>query len=79
MPNTYTLIIDAPELKPSTPEVAEALGELLKKYMEVPSSKRYLITQGNPVTIMLFKRLGGHVPGWTESVQYVDKLEDIKY
>lgn len=77
--NEYTLIIDAPELKPSSPEVAEALGVLLQKYMDVPFSKRYLITNGNFLTIMQFKRLGAHIPGWTESVQYVDSIGDIKY
>lgn len=75
--NVYTLIIDAPELKPSSPEVAAALGELLQKYMDVPFQKRYLVTQGNLLTIMQFKRLGSQIPGWTESVQYVDKIEDI--
>lgn len=75
--NVYTLIIDAPELKPSSPEVAAALGVLLQKYMDVPFLKRYLITKGNLVTIMQFKRLGSQIPGWTESVQYVDNIEDI--
>lgn len=76
--NVYTLIIDAPDLKPSSPEVAAALGILLQKYMDVPFMKRYLITKGNLITIMQFKRLGSQIPGWTESVQYVDEVEDIE-
>lgn len=76
--NVYTLILDAPELKPSSPEVAAALGILLQKYMDVPFKKRYLITNGNPVTIMQFKRLGSKIPGWETGVQYVNSFEDIK-
>lgn len=68
----YALIIDAPNLKPSSPKVADMLGILLEKYMKVPFKKRFLITQGNPVAIMQFKRLGSGIPGWTESVEYVD-------
>jgi len=70
--NTFTLIINAPELQPSSPQVAEMLGVLLLKYMEVPFKARFLVTNGNPVTQMQFKRLGKSIPGWTESVQYVD-------
>ena len=68
----YTLIINAPELQPSSPQVAEMLGSLLQMYMEVPFKNRILVTNGNPVTLMQFKRLGKSIPGWTESVQYVD-------
>lgn len=74
-PNTYALIIDAPDLQPSSPAVAEALGVLLQKYMEVPFKSRFLVTKGNPVTQMQFRRLGNSIPGWTQSVQYVDDLD----
>ncbi len=74
--NTYTLIIDAPELKPSSPEVAALLGTLLLKYMEVPFKARYLVTKGSVITLQQFKRIGKDIPGWTESVQYVDNYED---
>ena len=72
----YALIIDAPELKPSSPEVAKMLGELLRKYMEVPFNKRLLVTKGNLITTSQFKRLGKEVPGWTESVKYVDDYNE---
>ena len=74
--NTYTLIIDAPELKPSSPEVAALLGTLLQKYMEVPFKARFLVTKGSVITLQQFKRIGKDIPGWTESVQYVDNYED---
>lgn len=74
--NTFTLIIDAPELKPSTPEVAAALEILLKKYIEVPFKQRFFVSKGNLFTVMQFKRLGGTIAGWTDGVQYVDELED---
>jgi hypothetical protein len=74
--NTYTLVIDAPELHPSSPQVAELLGVLLQKYMDVPFKARYLVTNGNQVTIMQFKRIGKSIPGFTESVQYVDDYEE---
>lgn len=72
----YALIIDAPELKPSSPEVAKMLGGLLEKYMEVPFKKRFLVTKGNAITSSQFKRLGKEVPGWTESVKYVDDYNE---
>lgn len=74
--NTYTLIIDAPELKPSSPEVALLLGTLLQKYMDVPFKARYLVTKGSVITQQQFKRIGKDIPGWTESVQYVENYED---
>lgn len=55
----------------------DLLGVLLQKYMDVPFLKRYLVTKGSTVSIMQFKRLGSQIPGWTESVQYVDNIEDI--
>lgn len=74
IPNAnYTLVIDAPELKPSSPEVAQMLGTLLERYMAVPFKKRLLVTKGNPVTISQFKRLGNSIPGWTESIEYIDQ------
>lgn len=46
--------------------------------MAVPFKSRFLITKGNAVTISQFKRLGKQIPGWTESVQYVDNISEIK-
>lgn len=74
--NEYSLIIDAAELKPSSPEVANMLGTLLQRYMEVPFRKRFLITKGNPVTQSQFSRLGKTISGWTESVQYVNDFNE---
>jgi hypothetical protein len=71
-PNTMSLIINAPELQPSSPQVAQMLGVLLQKYIEVPFKARFFVTNGNPVTQMQFNRLGKSIPGWTEGVQYVD-------
>jgi hypothetical protein len=72
----YTLIIDAPELKPSSPQVADMLGELLGAYMAVPFKARFLTTAGNVVAVSQFKRLGKEIPGWTESVQYVKDFNE---
>ena len=72
----YALIIDAPDLKPSSPEVAKMLGGLLEKYMAVPFNKRFLVTKGNIITVSQFKRLGKEVSGWTESVKYVDEYSE---
>lgn len=72
----YTLIIDGTQLKPSSPKVADMLGSLLERYIKIPFKKRFLITEGNAIAIAQFKRLGGQIPGWTESVQYVDTVND---
>lgn len=71
----YTLVIDAPELKPSSPQVATMLESLLERYMAVPFKNRFLVTKGNAITISQFKRLGRSIAGWTESIQYVDDFE----
>lgn len=68
----YSLIVDAPDLKPSNPQVADMLGTLLERYIKTPFKKRFLITKGNIVTIMQFKRIGAQIPGWTEGVEYVN-------
>lgn len=73
--NSYTLIIDAPDLQPSSPKVAEMLGSLLDRYMKVPFKKRFLVTKGNVIAIMQFKRLGSNIPGWSQGVEYVDDYE----
>ena len=67
----YALIINVPDLKPSGSKVAEMLGTLLQRYMSVPFRKRYLVTKGNTITVMQFKRLGQHIPGWKDGVEYV--------
>ncbi len=74
--NTYSLVIDAPELQPSNPQVAEMLGGLLQQYMNVPFKSRFLVTNGSSVTMMQFKRIGKSIPGWTEGVQYVDSFAE---
>lgn len=52
------------------------LGTLLKRYMKVPFKSRFLTTKGSTVTVSQFKRLGKAIPGWTESVQYVDDFNE---
>ena len=71
----YALVIDAPDLKPSSQTVADMLGTLLEKYVAVPFKKRFLVTKGNVIAIMQFKRLGSKIPGWTEGVEYVDDYD----
>ena len=71
----YALVINVPDLKPSGSKVAEMLGTLLQRYMSVPFRKRYLVTKGNTITVMQFKRLGQRIPGWTEGVEYVNDYE----
>jgi hypothetical protein len=73
----YVLIIDAPDLKPSSPEVAALLGSLMSKYIEVPFKSRYLITKGNIISILQFKRIGNDIPGWNEGVKYIDSIEEV--
>lgn len=73
----YNLIIDAGELKPSSPEVAQHLGSVLMRYMEVPFTRRFLLTQGSAVTMSQFKRLGEQIPGWKESIEYVKDINEV--
>ncbi|QUH21737.1 hypothetical protein [Alkaliphilus sp. B6464] len=73
----YVLVIDGTDLKPSSPKVAEMLGTLLERYIKIPFKTRFLITQGNAVTVSQFRRLGGQIPGWTEGVQYAKDLNEV--
>jgi hypothetical protein len=71
----YSLIINVPDLKPSGNKVVDMLGTLLERYMRVPFKKRFLVTKGDAITIMQFKRLGAGVPGWSTGVEYVNDYE----
>lgn len=75
--NTYTLIIDPPELKPSSPEVTLELVKILKIIAEFPFKQRFIITYGNFFTIMQVKRLGATVPGWIEGVEYIENFDEV--
>ena len=72
----YSLIIDVSELKASSPEVAAILHQVVVRYMEVPFKRRFLVTQGSPVTLSQFKRLGKGVKGFNESVEYVNDQKE---
>lgn len=47
------------------------------RYMEVPFTRRFLLTQGSAVTMSQFKRLGGQIPGWKESIEYVKDTNEV--
>ncbi|KNF08629.1 hypothetical protein CLPU_6c01150 [Gottschalkia purinilytica] len=72
--NDYKLIIDASELKASTPQVADILEVLLRRYIEVPFKQRYLVSK-SITTKSQFRRLGSQIPGW--DVEYVDDAKSL--
>ncbi|QUH30718.1 hypothetical protein [Vallitalea guaymasensis] len=77
--NNYVLVINlSNDLKPSSPPVADKLTDLMKRYIEVPFKRRFLLTEGNIITISQFKRLGKQIPGWDEGIEYADNMQEVK-
>lgn len=76
----YNLIVDGKGVKPSNPEVADALKNALKLYIQTPFKARYIVKQDSAVGIMQSRRLVKSVTkdlGVDENViQYVESKED---
>ncbi|GAA0176614.1 hypothetical protein SH2C18_00020 [Clostridium sediminicola] len=62
--NEYNLIVDAGGVKPSTKEVAEALNNAIKLYIEGPFKKRFVVKLSDFIGQSQFVRLGKTRPGF---------------
>lgn len=74
----YCLLIDAKGVKPSTPDVAEALGEAMKLYIsdEFRFRKRFMTRLTSAVTQAQVDRLSRSIPGFSEKMTWVDNKEE---
>ncbi|EPR13027.1 hypothetical protein [Ruminiclostridium papyrosolvens] len=74
----YIMIVDAQGVKPSTPQVAEALGNALALYAsdEFKFKKRFMLNCASSITQSQAVRLSKNVPGFNTKVTFVDTKED---
>ncbi len=74
----YIMIIDAVGVKPSTPEVAEALGGALALYAsdDFKFKKRFMLKCASSITQAQVARLSKNVPGFDTKITFVDTKED---
>jgi len=73
-PNQYNLIVDSKEVKPSAPDVANALQELMKLYMNVPFKKRFIVKLDSAIGMSQVNRLSKEIPGF-DTIVFVDSSE----
>lgn len=75
----FTLIVDARGVKPSTPEVAAALGNAIRMYIQTPFKARYIVRQESAVGHMQSKRLTKSIVAELDlpnnTIEYVDSKE----
>lgn len=74
-PEDYTLIVDAKEVKASSPEVADALQSAMVMYISVPFKKRFMVKLASTVAQSQVVRLGKSIPNF-DLIEFVDTVED---
>ncbi len=74
----YIMIVDAQGVKPSTPQVAEALGNALALYSSdnFKFKKRFMLKCASAVTQAQVTRLSKDVPGFDDMITFVDTKEE---
>ncbi len=74
----YILIVDAQGVKPSTPQVAEALGNVLALYASdnFKFKKRFMLKNTSAISQSQAARLTKNIPGFDTKVILVDTKED---
>lgn len=76
-PQDYSLIVDGKDVKPSSPEVADALQGVMGMYLSVPFKKRYIVKLSSVVAQSQVQRLGKQVPGF-DQIEFVDSVQSVR-
>lgn len=74
-PQEFTLIVDAKGVKPSSPEVADALQKVMGMYINVPFKKRFMVNLDSSIAQSQVQRLGKSIPGF-DLIEFVDSSEE---
>ncbi len=74
-PEEYNLIVDAKGVKPSSPEVAEALQSVMGLYINVPFKKRFMVKLESSIAQGQVQRLGKSLPGF-DLIEFVDTSDE---
>lgn len=74
-PPEFTLIVDAKGVKPSSPEVAEALQSVMGMYINVPFKKRFMVKLDSSIAQSQVQRLGKSIPGF-DLIEFTDSSEE---
>jgi hypothetical protein len=74
----YSLIVDVKGVKPTSPEVQEALGQAMALYAskDFTFKKRFMTKLTSAITQSQVARLAKGIPGFSETVTFVDTKED---
>ncbi len=70
----YTLIVDAAQVKPSTPEVSEALGQALGLYAspKFKFKERKMKKLSSKIAQIQVERLADKTPNFKENITFID-------
>lgn len=74
----YSLIVDVKGVKPTSPEVQEALGQALALYAskDFVFKKRFMTKLTSAITQSQVVRLSGNIPGFSETIEFVNTKEE---
>lgn len=75
-PKEYTLVINAKDQKPSTPNVVPLQEKSIKLYVSTPFAKRYSIVIDSAITNNQIKRLGKEE--LLENITFIQSIEEVK-
>ncbi|BBB90143.1 MAG TPA: hypothetical protein PKA28_06740 [Methylomusa anaerophila] len=74
----YSLIIDVKGVRPTSPEVQQALGQAMALYAskDFTFKKRFMTKLASAITQSQVVRLSKNVPGFSDCVTFVDTKEE---
>lgn len=76
--NEYTLIVDVKDVKPSSPQVQEALSNAMALYAtdEFHFKKRFMTKLSSAIAQSQIVRLAKSIPGFEQKIAFVDTKEE---
>ena len=74
----YSLVIDAKGVKPSTPDVSQALGKAMALYVsdDFIFRKRFMTKLTSAIAQVQVERLAKGIPGFSSKATFVDSKEE---
>lgn len=76
--NEYTLIVDVKDVKPSSPQVQEALSSAMALYAtdDFTFKKRFMTKLSSAIAQSQVVRLSKSIPGFDQKISFVDTKEE---
>ncbi len=76
-PREYVLMIDARDIKTSTPEVANLFQKALQLFVQDPFKNRFMTKLRHVMAQLQIARLGQAIPGF-DTIIFVESLEESR-